>query len=149
MDARSLLGSLQLPIAGVGALVLVLSVATLLMIPPSPPESEGFVRGLAYIALYVIAWGGFVLFALGLAIPPGSDGFGIRFTRAQRALFAVAALAAVASGIGPFVAFALLYSNPSLFVNSLLALVVIAVLSLLAGLGWRAGQAVRTRVQEQ
>ncbi|MFB6095888.1 MAG: hypothetical protein ABEJ74_00680 [Haloferacaceae archaeon] len=144
MDARSLLGSLQLPIAGAGALVLALAVASTLALPPSPPDSEGFVRGLAFIVLYVLAWGGFVLLALGLAIPPGG-GVGVDFTRGQRALFLLAALSGAGSVVVPFAAFALLYANPTQFLLLVGALVAVAVLSLLGGLGWRAGQALRAR----
>lgn len=146
MDVRSLLGSLQLPVAGIGLFVMLISLATAFTMPPSPPDSEGFVQGLALIALYVFAWGGFVVLSLGLAIPPG-EGFGIDFTRIQRGLFLVAAVAAVASAVVPFAMFGLLYSNPNLLAMSLLALFAVALLTFTTSVVWRAGQAVAGRLR--
>lgn len=145
MNVRSLLGSLQLPVAGLGAVLLVAALGSLLTLPPAPPESEGFVRGLAVLFLYFLAWSGFVVVALGLAIPP-KGGYGISFNRYQRGLFVTAAVAAVGSAVGPFVLFGLFYSNAELLVYSLLGLVLVAVGSLAGGLLWRLGEAVRTRV---
>lgn len=145
MEIRSLLGSLQLPVAGIGLFVTLISLAMAFTMPPSPPDSEGFVQGLALLALYVFAWGGFVVLSLGLAIPPG-EGFGIGFTRIQRGLFLVAALTAAASAIVPFAMFGLLYSNPELLAMSLLALFAVALLTFTTSLAWRAGQVLADRM---
>lgn len=143
MDLRSALGSLQLPVAGTGAFLVVVSVGQILTMPSPPPESDGFVGGLAVLFLYFLAWVGFLVLSLGLAIPPG-DGYGITFTRAQRVLFLLAAVAALVSAVGPFVAFGLIYSNPSLMVSAWLAITGIALLALATGLGWRGVQAVQS-----
>ncbi|PSQ01744.1 hypothetical protein BRC92_10060 [Halobacteriales archaeon QS_4_69_31] len=142
MDLRSILGSLQLPVATVGTLLVVVAVGSVATMPSPPPESEGVVAGLAVLFMYVLAWVGFLVTSLGLAIPPG-DGYGVTFTRYQRGLFVLAAVAGLLSAVGPFVAFGLVYSNPSLMTTAWLALASVAVLSLAAGLVWRGVQAVR------
>lgn len=144
MKTRALLGSFQLPVAGVGAVLLTGAVGTILLLPPA--EGEGFVRGLAVLFLYVLAWSGFVVLSVGLAIPP-SGGYGIQFGRRQRGLFVVAAIAAVGSAIGPFVAFRLFYTDTELLVYSLLGLAGLAVIALSGGLLWRFGEVVRTRME--
>lgn len=148
MNLRSLLGSLQLPVAGVGFLLVAVSAVELLALPPSPPGSDGFVEGLAALLLFVAAWAGFFLAAVGLAIPPG-DGFGVRFTRWQRRLFVAAAALAVASAAVPVVALTLVVTlglPPSVVVLLWLGLMAAAVLALVGGVGWRVGQAVARRV---
>jgi len=144
MDAKSLFGSLQLPVATVGALLVALSVGSILTMPSPPPESEGFVAGLAVLFLYFLAWVGFLVLSAGLAIPPG-DGYGITFTRAQRGLFVTAAVAGLLSAVGPFVAFGLLLSRPSLMAGAWLALMGLALTALTGGLVWRGIRAVWTR----
>lgn len=143
MNVRSLLGSLQLPIAAVGTVLVVFAVGQLVTMNPPPPGSEGFVHGLALIILYVLAWVGFVVLSMGLAIPP-KDGYGIAFTRRQRGLFVTAAVAAVLSAVGPFVAFGLIYSNPTLLVSAWLAVMSVAIIALAAGLIWRGAEAINT-----
>lgn len=142
MNVRSMLGSLQIPVAVVGAALVAFAVVGVVTMPPPPPESDGFVSGLAAIALYVMGWVGFLVASLGLAIPPG-EGYGVTFTRHQRWLFVIAAVAGVGSVVGPFVAFGLFLSNPSLMVSGWIAIMGIAVLALLSGLGWRGVQAIR------
>lgn len=142
MNVRSILGSLQIPVAVVGAALVAVAVVGTVTMPPPPPESDGFVAGLATIALYVVGWIGVLVASLGLAIPPG-EGRGITFTRRQRWLFVLAAMASIGSVVVPFVAFGLLLSNPSLMVAGWLAIMGVAVLALFAGLGWRAAQAIR------
>jgi hypothetical protein len=138
-----MLGTLQLPVAGLGTLLVAFSIGSILTTSSPAPEGEGFVSGLAILFLYFLAWIGFLILSFGLSIPPG-DGFGVTFNRYQRGLFIVAAGAGLLSAVGPFVAFGLLLSDTSLMVNSLLALMGVALLSLLVGLLWRAIQAIQT-----
>jgi hypothetical protein len=143
MTLRSVLGSLQLPVAGLGVLLVVRSVVELQTLPQSPPGSDGFVEGLAVLFLFVIAWVGLVLVAVGLAIPPG-DGVGVRFTRWQRRLFVAAAGLAVASVVLPLVLWSVVLASglsPSTVVLVWFGLMAAAVIALVGGVGWRAGQA--------
>lgn len=142
MKVRALLGSLQVPIAAIGLLGVAAAVGGIVTLDPPPAGSEGFLSGLAILFLYFLGWMGFLVLALGLAIPPG-DGYGITFNRYQRGLFVVAAVGALASAVGPFVAFGLVYSNPSLLFNSWLVITSVAVLSLVGGLVWRGVEALR------
>lgn len=153
MTVRSALGSLQLPIALGGALVLVWAVVQLATLPEPQAGSDGFPQGLAVLFLYVLAWAGFTASAVGFAIPPGA-GYGIRFTVRQRRLFAVAAVSAIVSAVLPFVAFGLLFAA-SMEGNWTVVLLawgvpaVGAVVGYVGALGWRAGQAVVPRVRER
>ncbi|WP_411964775.1 hypothetical protein [Haloferax sp. YSMS24] len=139
---RAILGSLQLPISGVGLVVLVLTWQTFRTLPPSPPQSDGFVEGLAAFFLLVLGLAGYVLFVGGLLIPPG-PGYGIEFTRKQRWLFAYA-LAAPVAGVAIFFAgIASMYDpgDTMEFVFGVLSLAVVgAPLALLTGIGWKAVQ---------
>jgi hypothetical protein len=139
MDVRSALGSLQLPVAAVGLALVVFAVGGIVSMDPPPAGSEGFVGGLAVLFLYFLAWVGFLVLSLGLAIPP-LNGYGLRFTRAQRGLFVLAGVAGLVSAVGPFVAFGLIYSNPNLLVTAWLAIVSVGILALLSGLVWRSIQ---------
>ena len=139
MDVRSALGSLQLPVVAVGLALVVFAVGGIVSMDPPPAGSEGFVGGLAVLFLYFLAWVGFLVLSLGLAIPP-LNGYGLRFTRAQRALFVLAGLAGLVSAVGPFVAFGLIYSNPGLMVTAWVATVGVGILALLTGLVWRGVQ---------
>ncbi|WP_132057597.1 hypothetical protein [Halorussus amylolyticus] len=148
MSLRSRLGVLQLPVTGVGFLGVAFAASQLSAIPPSPPDSDGFVEGLAVLLFFAVGFVGFVVAALGLAIPPGEN-VGIRFNRWQRRLFVGAAVAAVASLVVPFVAWPVLASTVFATEFSVLAWLVLslaAVSALVAGLGWRAAQAVARRV---
>lgn len=144
MDLRALLGSLQIPVAALGGFLVIFSISLVLTMPSPPPESEGFVSGLAFIFLYFLAWVGVLVTSFGLAIPPG-EGYGITFNRYQRGLFLLAGVAGVLSAVGPFAAFGLIYSNPSLMVNAWLATMGVAVIALLSGLVWRGAQTVYRR----
>lgn len=144
MRLRSAVGALQLPVIGIGFLLLVFSIGQLLLLEPPPATGDGFVSGLAVLILYVLAWIGFVVMSIGFAIPP-ADGRGISFNRYQRALFITAAVSAVLSAIGPFIGFALLYSDPDLFVASWVALMGIAVIAFFGGLSWRGIQVIKQR----
>ncbi|USZ68770.1 hypothetical protein NGM10_03295 [Halorussus salilacus] len=148
MTVRSRLGVLQLPIAGLGVLVVAWTAYQFATIPPSPPESDGFVEGLVGFFLGVSAWSGFLLAALGFAIPPG-DAPGIRFNRWQRRLFVGAAAAAVLSLAAPLVALLLpsVGVGMGVAVRTWLVLWPAAVLALVGGLGWRAAEAVAVRVR--
>lgn len=143
MNVRAMVGSLQIPIAVVGTLLIVFSVGAIVMIPSPPPGSEGFVSGLAFIFLYFLGWIGFLALSFGLAIPPGG-GYGIRFNRYQRALFVLSGLAGILSAVGPFVAFGVLLSHPSLIGTAWVAIMGVGLLALTAGLLWRGVQAVQT-----
>ena len=110
--------------------------------PSPPPESEGFVAGLAIVFLYFLGWIGFLVLSFGLAIPPG-DGYGISFNRYQRGLFAFAGTAGVLSAVGPFIAFGLLLSHPSLMGTAWVVIMSVALIALTVGLLWRGVQAVR------
>lgn len=145
MDVRSALGSLQLPIAALGLALVVFAVGGIVTMDPPPAGSEGFVGGLAVLFLYFLAWIGFLVLSAGLAIPP-LNGYGLRFTRSQRGLFLLAALAALLSAVGPFVAFGLVYSNPGAMVTAWVVVTGVGVLSLLSGLVWRGVQVWRTDV---
>jgi len=143
MPGRSILGSLQLPIAGLGGLLLVLSLSSLVSMPAPPPGSDGFVGGLATPVLYVLAWVGFLGLSLWLSIPVGS-GFGIAFTRGHRGLFLLAARAALLSAFGPFVLFGLIYSNPSLMGLAWLVCMGVAVLAFFVAVLWRITNAIQS-----
>lgn len=73
MGIRSAFESAQVPIAGFGTLVCLGAIAEVWTTPPV--DGDGFVTGLGTLVLYVIAWLGFVVTGLGLAIP-ASDGPG-------------------------------------------------------------------------
>lgn len=145
MDVRSLVGSLQLPITGLGALATVSAVGMLLSL--ETPARPDIPHGFAILFLYVLAWAGITVTSLGLAIPPG-EGYGIRFRRGQRLLFVLAAVASVASAVVPFVALTLIYSQPNVAVYSWLGTITVAVLALVGGVGWRAVDAARARIGE-
>lgn len=148
MSLRSRLGGLQLPVAAVGLLVAALAIAQFLALEPAPPDGDGFVRGLAVLFLYVAGVAGFVVAALGFAVPPG-DGFGIRFNRTQRRLLVGAALAAFGSLVAPLVAWPVMAATPLGFegvVWSWVALTALAVLAFVGSLGWRAAEEVARRV---
>lgn len=142
MNVRALLGSLQLPVAVLGAGLVVVSIGGISTMPSPPPGSEGFAAGLALLFLYFLGWVGFLVLSFGLAIPPG-DGYGIGFNRYQRGLFVLAGVAGLTSAIGPFVAFGLLFSHPSLIGIAWLVIMGVAVLALTAGLLWRGIQALQ------
>ncbi|PSP55167.1 hypothetical protein BRC82_06555 [Halobacteriales archaeon QS_1_67_19] len=147
MRVRSALGSLQLPIAGFGLLVSGWSIRRALALPEPPAGSDGFVSGLASLALYALALIGFVVAALGFAIPPG-DGFGVRFNRWQRRLFVGAAVAALLSVFAPLIAWSAVAATGLGFgvvAWSWIALLGCAVLALGGGLAWRVGEAVAVR----
>lgn len=147
MNVRSFLGSLQLPVAGLGAIVCLGAIASIATLPPSPAD-EGFVRGLAVVALFVLAWVGFVLIAVGLAVPPG-NGLGIRFTPWQRRLFGIAAGLALLSAVSPLAFWAVVAATGLSLGSAALAWVVVmglAVAARLAGLGWRVGEAAVSRL---
>lgn len=148
MRVRAILGSLQLPVAGVGAVVFLGSVAAIASLPPSP-EGEGFVRGLAVLVLFVGAWAGFVVTAFGLAIPPGEDGVGVQFSRGQRLLLLAAGGLGLASAVAPLVFWAVVVTvglSPGTATLAWFALMGIAVVALLAGVGWRAAEAAAPRL---
>lgn len=145
MAGASRLSALQLPVALAGAAVVAWAVAELATLPPPPPGGDGLPGGLAALFLYGVAWVGFVVCSVGLAIP--SDGRrGVAFSRGQRRLFGAAAVAAVASAVLPVVGFGLLLAAVGADVAWLAVLgwlvpAAVAVLALLAGLGWRAAEA--------
>lgn len=149
MSRWSRFGFLQLPIAGFGLLGVALAVSQFLTLPPPPPDGDGFVEGLAVFFLYVIGFAGFVIAALGFAIPPG-DHVGIRFNRWQRRLLVGAAVCALGSVVAPLAAWPVLASTSlgvDVVFGAWIGLSVVAVLALVGGLGWRAGEAVARRVR--
>jgi hypothetical protein len=151
MRLRSVLGSLQLPVAVFGFVVVGFALVGAWSVPPSPPDSEGFVEGLAYIVLYAIGICGFVTGSLGLAIPPG-DGYGVQFNRWQRWLFVAAAATAVGSIAVPLFGFGLSIgatTSLSLFLSAWFGLSVVAVCALLGGLGWRTAEVLAPQVRER
>lgn len=142
MTIKSMVGSLQLPIAGLGTILCVSALTTLMSLPPSPP-GEGFVRGLALVVLFITAWAGFVIASLGLAIPPG-DTVGIQFNRWQRRLFLLAGALAVLSAATPLVFWVIVGSTNFSLGSAGLAWVIVmglAILSLGSSIVWRIGQA--------
>lgn len=143
---RAIVGSLQLPIAGVGLFVLALSSWNIYTLPPSPPGSDGFVEGLAVFFLFVGILVGFTLFVVGLLVPPG-PGYGVHFTRRQRWLFAYALVGPLA-GLVATVSLAFLTTGPWVG-NLVVVAVVTAPLAVLVGLGWRAGQVARDRYGDE
>jgi len=141
MDRRSALGSLQLPVAAIGALVAVGSFWAISDIVPTP-EQGGLPGGLAVLFLYGFGVVSLAVCALGFAIPPG-DGFGVEFERRQRYLFGLSAAGALGSVVLPLLTLPVaLGAGPE---QDLLWLVAVAwvgplatsVLSLLGGLTWR------------
>ena len=150
MKLRSALGSLQLPVAGLGLLVVAVSLTQLQAIPEPPPGSDGFVEGLATFFLGLLALGGFVVSSLGFAIPPG-EGYGVRFGRWQRRLFVAAAVGGLASLLVPLFAWSVASATglgPGAVVLAWLGTLALAVLSFVAALGWRIAEAVARRVGE-
>ncbi|WP_430504959.1 hypothetical protein [Haloparvum sp. PAK95] len=142
---RRVLGSLQLPVAGAGVLVCFLAASTFGSLLAETPPGDGFLHGGALLLSYVLGVGGFALFALGLAIPPGS-GFGIRFRRPQRGLFLVSAVAAVASVVLPLAAFPTALGGDVTIVLVAWGLpTAVAVLGVASGLLWRAVERFRDR----
>lgn len=144
MDIRAVLRSLQLPVAAVGVIVMTFAVAGVLTLPTAPSRSEVFVAGLARIALYVIGWIGFLVFTVGLAIPPG-DGYGVHFTHQQRRLFILAGAAAAVSMVGPFAAYGILLSNPLVGMVLWAGTVSVAMIAVAVSVLWRGVQAVQQR----
>jgi hypothetical protein len=142
---RRVLGSLQLPVAGVGVLVCLLAAGTFGSLLGRTPPGDGFIHGGALLMTYALTVGGFALFATGLAIPPMS-GVGIRFRRGQRVLFVVAAVAAVASVILPLAAFPTALGGDATIVLAAWGVpTVVAVLGVATGLLWRAAERLRER----
>ncbi|MFB6234656.1 MAG: hypothetical protein ABEH81_05305 [Halopenitus sp.] len=142
---QRVLGSLQLPVAGVGALFCLGAASTFGSLLGRTPPGDGFVHGGALLMTYVLTAGGFALFAMGLAIPPG-PGVGVRFRRAQRILFVVAAGAAVASVILPLAAFPMALGGDATIVLVAWGVpTAVAILCVATGLGWRAAERIRER----
>ncbi|MFK8215424.1 hypothetical protein [Haloferax volcanii] len=147
-SVRAVLGSLQLPVAGAGVALLAFVWRTAVTMPPTPPGSDGFAHGLAGFFLLVFGVVGFVLLAGGLLIPPG-PGYGVRFTRRQRWLFAYA-LVAPALAVGGFLATVVLSSalgGLGGLAGSVVSLVALtAPLAVLVGVGWKGAQVAAARV---
>ena len=147
---RAILGSLQLPVAGAGLVVLALTWSTFQSLPPSPPQSDGFVEGLAAFFLLLFGLFGYGLFVGGLLIPPG-PGYGIEFTHKQRWLFAYALVAPVVGVAIFFVGIASMY-DPGDTMESVFGFLSLAVvgapLALVVGLGWKAVQVAIERYQQ-
>ncbi|ELZ80936.1 hypothetical protein C453_18405 [Haloferax elongans ATCC BAA-1513] len=136
---RVALGSLQLPIAGIGAALVAFSLWNVYTLPPPPPESDGFVQGLAGFFFLIITLSGFVLAAVGLLVPPG-PGYGINFTRGPRLLFVYALVAPVAGGIAFLAPIVVGFGAGGViewaFTLSFLV-IASAPLAILLGLGWK------------
>lgn len=142
---RRVLGSLQVPIAGAGAVVSLLAAGTFLSLLGETPPGDGFVHGGALLFTYALAVGGFTVFALGLAIFPGA-GFGVRFRRPQRALLVVGGVAAVASVILPLAAFPMALGGDATVVLVAWGVpTAVGVLGVATGLAWRAADRLRER----
>ncbi|ELZ90462.1 hypothetical protein [Haloferax sulfurifontis] len=142
---RAVLGSLQLPVAGSGVALLAFVWWTAVTMPPPPPGSDGFAHGLAGFFLLVFGVVGFALLASGLLIPPG-PGYGVRFTRRQRWLFAYA-LVAPALAVGGFLATVVLSAALGGLAGSAVSLVALtAPLAVLVGVGWRGAQVAAARL---
>ena len=148
MNFRSALGSLQLPVAAVGALLVAFAVDSILSLASAPaPDGEGFVRGLTMVVLYAAGLFGFVVFALGLAIRPG-EGHGVSFRRRQRRLLFAGAGATAAALLLPLVGTGVLYgtalgdSQLPLYLWGLLH--VVGALSVGTALAWRGAEAIRS-----
>jgi hypothetical protein len=145
---RSVLGSLQLPLAGLGFVLLAAAAWVLYTLPSSQPGSDGFAEGLAAFFLLVLGAAGFVLLVGGLLIPPG-PGFGIAFTQRQRWLFAYALVAPLVGVVALVVSIVTVSPVTGISSEWLLVFVVAtetAPLAVLLGLGWKAAQVVRARV---
>lgn len=148
MSLRSSLGSLQLPIAGVGLLVAAWATRQFLSVSAGGPESADLVTGLAMVVLYALALVGLAVAALGLAIPPG-EGPGVRFNRWQRRLFLGSAAAALLSVCAPLLAWGIVAGTGLGFGAvgwSWIILLGGAVAALVGALAWRAGEAVTARL---
>lgn len=148
MRVRALLTSLQLPVAGVGLLLVAASGYRLLTLPEPPAGSDGFVEGIVAFFLYLCAVAGLIVTAVGLAIP--ADGrFGVRFRRRQRLLFVLAALAALASLLSPLVVWPAAIAagaSPGVVFRAWFGLTALAVLVILIGVGWRAVEVALARL---
>lgn len=137
---RRALGSLQLPVAGLGLSSCILFLSIFASLFGRTPEGDGFVHGGALLFSYALAVAGYALFAIGLAIPPG-PGVGIRFRRGQRLLFVGAAVAAVASVVLPlFLLPTALGGNANPIFYVWVTTTSLAVLGVAGGLTWRGGE---------
>lgn len=135
--------ALRVVLVGGGGLVAVGAGVELATIPPAPPESEGFVTGLAYIfggVILVVALG---VAALGVALPSmlGVDD-GLGFGRWQRlALKGAGALLGggflVAVGLAATVGF-------QFGAFAFLVAVAVGVLVVVGTVGWRLGEVLLT-----
>lgn len=151
MDTRSAIGSLQLPIAGLGGCLCVSAALALLSLPPSSDGSDGFLRGLAMLVVFVIAWAGFLITAIGLAIPPG-PGIGIHFNRWQRRLFGITALLSVLSLVAPLVFWTVVATTGLSFGSAAMAwlgFMVLAGIAFVTSIGWRITQVIATHLRDR
>ncbi|MFC7075879.1 hypothetical protein [Haloarcula halophila] len=118
-----------------------------LLLRPFGDGPSGHGAGFAIIILYLALWGGFVLSATGLAMPPG-NGYSAGFTGTQRRLFALAAVAGALGAVVPVVGFPVLFSHPQLYVYGFYVAVGIGPVLLVVGLGWRGIQVLRSHTAE-
>ncbi|KAB1193020.1 hypothetical protein GJR96_06015 [Haloferax sp. MBLA0076] len=137
---RAVVGSLQLPVAGLGLTIVAFTWWGAYTLPPAPPGSDGFAHGLAGFFLLLFGLVGFVLLVVGLLIPPG-PGYGIDFTRRQRWLFAYALVAPLV-GVAAFFAAVFAPSNPLGIEDYSFAVLSLGVgsapLAVLVSIGWKA-----------
>ncbi len=151
MNLRSVLGSLQLPVAALGALVAVGSFWQITELMPIPDQG-GLPGGLALLFLYAFGVVGIAVCALGFAIPPG-DGYGIQFQRRQRLLFGLSAVGAIGSAILPLLALPVAASaGPEQGLFWVIGLawlgpLAVSLLSLAGALSWRGAIAAYGRVE--
>ncbi|WP_254766955.1 hypothetical protein [Salinilacihabitans rarus] len=148
MRVRALLTSLQLPVAGVGLLLVAASGYRLLTLPEPPVGSNGFVDGVVAFFLYLCVVAGLIVTAIGLAIP-ADDQSGVRFRRHQRLLFVLAALAALAGLLSPLVVWPAAVAagaSAAVVFRSWLGLTALAGLVILVGVGWRAVEVALARL---
>lgn len=128
-----------LVVAGLG--VVAATVLTLVSMPPSPPESDGFVRGLAWIFGSVIVVLALGAAALGVALPSilGTDD-SLGFGRGQRVLLKAAA---VLGGGGFLLGLAVGFTSELQFGFLVwLSTIVLGVLVVCLAVVWRLAEAV-------
>lgn len=75
MSLREYLGPVRLLIVLVGLGLFAAAIETVASLPPAPPNSDGFVEGLAYIGSLLLGVAGLLLVELGYAIPAGIGRF--------------------------------------------------------------------------
>ena len=69
------LGLVRGVVVGIGLLLFIAGLNTVASMPPAPPESDGFVHGLAYMGALILGVAGLILVQIGYSLPSGTGQF--------------------------------------------------------------------------